>query len=303
MSIIVKLNDRYSIGDQLTFTSAAAEILVADIETPLATASISLHGGQVLTWHPKHQQHPVLWLSEKAVYAHGKAIRGGVPICWPWFGSHPTNPQLPGHGYARISPWNISSTQLLDDGAVQIILTMQDSELSQSLWAQPVQLTVCITVGTELSIELTTTNLGDQDIVFTEGLHTYFKISDVRNIRVMGLENSEYVDLVRDNVRSKQAGPITFDSELGRIFTNNTATCVIEDHEFKRRISIDKSGSLSTAVWNPWAETASKMPDLGEDGWRDMVCVESANALENVVIVKGGGSHTHSVVYRVEDMK
>lgn len=303
MSIIDELNDKFSIGDQLTFTSVADEKLIADIETPLATASISLIGGQVLTWHPKHQQHPVLWLSEKVVYAHGKAIRGGVPICWPWFGSHPTNSQLPGHGFARISPWNISSTQLLSNGAVQIKLTMQDTESSRIHWVQPVQLTSCITVGAELSIELTTTNLGDQDIVFTEGLHTYFKISDIQNIRVTGLENSEYVDLIRDNALSKQEGPITFDSELGRIFTNNSATCVIEDPGFKRRIVIDKLGSLSTAVWNPWTETASKMSDLGKDGWRDMVCVESANALGDFVMVKRGESHTHSVVYRVEDIK
>lgn len=108
---------------------------------------------------------------------------------------------------------------------------------------------------------------------------------------------------MRDNIRCKQAGPITFDSELGRIFTNNSATCVIEDIDFKRRIFIDKSGSLSTAVWNPWLDTASKMSDLGEEGWRDMVCVESANALENFVTVKSDKSHTHAVVYRVEDMQ
>lgn len=302
MQTIDELNS--SFGNKfLSFSQRSSGLILVEIDTLLSAATISLHGGQVLAWHPKHQQYPVLWLSEKAVYAHGNAIRGGVPICWPWFGSHPTNPQLAGHGYARISPWDIASTQLLDNGAVQIKLIMQDTESSLAHWTKPVQLSICITVGTELSIELTTTNLGDQDIVFTEGLHTYFKISDIHKIRVTGLENSEYVDLLQENARFKQVGSITFDAELGRIFTNNTATCVIEDPVYQRKISIEKSGSISTAVWNPWTKTASKMTDLGEYGWRDMVCVESANALENLVMIKSGDSHTHSVVYRVDSLE
>lgn len=300
MGDIEVLNHRFAIGSQVRFEKLADGVVVAAIDTSLATATISLYGGHVVNWRPKHQAEPVLWVSKLVQFKPGKAIRGGVPICWPWFGNHPTNQKLPGHGYARISPWAVAATERMSDGAIRIALAMQDSELSLAHFPPSVRLNAQITVGRELTVELTTTNEGKQDIVLTEGLHTYFKVSDVSAIQVLGLQGAPYVDLVRGNARRRQEGPIRFDGELGRIFTDSAATCVIEDPGLRRRITIEKSGSLSTAVWNPWTRVAATIPDLGVDGWRDMVCVESANALENRVTVKKGATHTHTAVYSIE---
>jgi D-hexose-6-phosphate mutarotase len=300
MNHIQELNQQFGYGTELYFEELGTEIVVAQIDSALATATISLYGGQVVDWRPKHQETPVLWVSKLATFTPGKAIRGGVPICWPWFGSHPTRPQLPGHGYARISPWDVAATERMNDGAIRIRLTMQDTEMSLAHFPRSVHLAVQITVGEELTVELTTSNESNQDIVLTEGLHTYFRVSDVSTIKVNGLEGVEYVDLIRNNVRCVQEGPITFDNELGRIYMNTSAACVIQDPVLNRRITVEKKGSLSTAVWNPWASTAAKIADLGAGEWRTMACVEGANALENAVIVAVGSAHTHTAIYSVE---
>jgi len=297
-----ELNRRFGIASQVYFKQLPDGIVVAEIDNALATATISLDGGHVITWWPKHQSSPVLWVSKLAKFIPGKAIRGGVPICWPWFGAHPTDTKLPGHGYARITPWVVDSVRTFAGGATEVKLTLQETDLSRAHWPHSVHLSATIIVGGSLAIELTTTNNSDHEITLSEGLHTYFQISDIADIHIHGLEGGEYVDLVNGNERRKQSGEITFDGELGRIYVNSDSTCVIEDPRLNRRIRIEKSGSQSTAVWNPWAETATKMDDLGANGWRDMVCVESANALENSLTLEVGASHTIATTYSAENL-
>jgi D-hexose-6-phosphate mutarotase len=230
----------------------------------------------------------------------GKAIRGGVPVCWPWFGVHPTNPKLPGHGYARITSWEVTSSEVLKDGAVCLALVLGPNELSEEHWPHKVGLMIEIIVGVSLIVKLTTLNQGSQKITYTEGLHTYFNIGDVSTTQIKGLEGIEYLDLTRSNMRLRQNGSIKLEGELGRIFLNTQAECVIEDHAFKRRIRIDKEGSLSTAVWNPGLATATTMDDLGGDGWRNMVCVEGANTHENAIVLESMQAHTQVAIYSVE---
>lgn len=302
MGDIEVLNHRFAIGDQVRFEKLADGVVVAEINNSLATASISLYGGHVVRWQPNHQVEPVLWVSKLVQFNPGKAIRGGVPICWPWFGAHPSNAKLPAHGYARISPWEVVSVRALDNGATEITLSLSDTDLSREHGSRAVHLSARITIGVSLEVALTTTNDGDQPMVLSEGLHTYFKVGDITKISVLGLEGSEYVDLLCDNLRCKQVGPVRFEGELGRIYVGNQATCIIEDPLLRRRIHIKKSGSLSTAVWNPWTRTATKMDDLGPEGWRDMACVESANALENFVTVAAGCEHSIAAIYSVENL-
>ncbi len=297
-----ELNSRFGIASQVCFKQLPDGIVVAEIDNALATATISLDGGHVITWWPKHQSSPVLWVSKLAKYIPGKAIRGGVPICWPWFGAHPTDKKLHGHGYARITPWVVDSVRNLEGGATEIKLTLQVTDLSLAHWPHSVGLSATITVGSTLTIELTTTNNSDQEISLSEGLHTYFQIGDIADIRIHGLEGGEYVDLVNGNARCQQSGEITFDGELGRIYVNSDSACIIEDPRLNRQIRVEKSGSLSTAVWNPWDITAAKMDDLDANGWRDMVCVESANALENSIMLAGGASSSLTATYSVETL-
>lgn len=286
------LNQRFASESGVHFVTLAPGFTTAEIRNNWGAAGISLYGAQLLSWQPEHQAIPVLWLSKKVQYFSGKAIRGGVSVCRPWFGVHPQHAHAPAHGYVRISPWEVVALRTLTNGETEMTLELSDSKFAQLYGANGVHLSLRIRVGESLELELTTTNSGEGEAVFSEGLHTYFQVSDISDVQIHGLEGAQYADLLQGNLRCHQTGVISFDAELGRIFVNNSATCVIEDPGLHRRICIEKSGSLSTAVWNPWCETATKMDDLGPQWWREMVCVESANALENLVTLSVGKSHT-----------
>lgn len=300
---IASLNKKFGIGNDLGFKEIAGGVTAIEVDTALATASISLMGGQVLTWHPKSQQEPVLWVSKLAQYVPGKAIRGGVPICWPWFGAHPSDSHFPGHGFARVVLWEVTSTNIDASGVVEVELRLAESDVSAQLrpsdWPASVGVSARIRIGEKLEVTLTTTNTSDREIRLTEGLHTYFHVSDIEHVWVLGLDDCEYVDLTDGNQRHQQSGPIIFERELGRIFVNYDKTTVIEDRKFGRAIHVTGSGSKSIAVWNPWLEKASNMPDLGNEGWRSMICVETANALENAALIQPGQHHTMKAIYSV----
>ena len=296
------LNNRFAIAGQLHFETAGDGLLVAKIANAYSTASICLQGGHVMSWQPKEASVPVVWLSKLAKLVPGKSIRGGAPVCWPWFGAHATEAGSPGHGYARTVPWEVRSTHTRGDGTTEIALTLVESDATRALWQHSSQAEILVSVGKTLKIALTTRNLGDTDFVIGEALHTYLQIGDITEARVFGLEGCTYLDKAGGNVRKQQADAITFSGETDRVYVNTEAECVIEDSRLQRRIRIAKTGSHSTVVWTPWAEKADKMGDFGPDGWREMVCVESANALENVVTVPAHGSHTLAVEYSAEAM-
>jgi D-hexose-6-phosphate mutarotase len=294
------LNDRFAIADQLRFSIAGDGLLVAEIANTHSSASICLQGGHVMSWQPKHTSTPVIWLSKLAKLVPGKSIRGGAPVCWPWFGAHASEASFPGHGYARTVPWEVSTTRPLDDGSTEIGLTLVESDATRALWPYASRAEILINVGKTLKISLTTRNLGDVDFVIGEALHTYLQIGDIGEVRVLGLQGCEYVDKVAGSARQQQTGAITFSGETDRVYVNSEAECLIEDSRLQRRIRIAKIGSHSTIVWTPWTEKADKMGDFGPDGWREMVCVESANALDNVVTVPAHSSHTLAVEFSAE---
>lgn len=300
MNDLETLNSRFAIANQLEFKMAGDGLVVAEIANADSTATICLQGGHVMTWQPASESAPVVWLSKLAKLAPGKSIRGGVPVCWPWFGAHASEAGYPGHGYARTVPWEVSGTATTAEGATQITLYLQESEQTRVMWPHASRAEIQITVGKTLKVALTTHNLSDADFVIGEALHTYFHIGDIAETRVLGLEGCEYMDKAGGGVRRNQEGAVTFTGETDRVYVSTEAECVIEDARLKRRIRVAKSGSRSTVVWTPWAEKADKMGDFGPDGWRAMVCVESANALENTVAVPARGCHTLAVEYSTE---
>jgi D-hexose-6-phosphate mutarotase len=302
MNNLETLNSKFAIAGQLTFKIAGDGLAVAEIANAHSTASICLQGGHVMTWQPVGASAPVVWLSKLAKLAPGKSIRGGAPVCWPWFGAHASEAGFPGHGYARTVPWEVTGTRTLADGATEIALQLAESDATRAMWPHASRAEILVTVGKTLKIALTTTNLGKEDFVIGEALHTYFQIGDIAESKVLGLEGCEYMDKAGGGVRKHQEGAVTFSAETDRVYVNTEATCLIEDARLKRRIRVAKSGSRSTVVWTPWTEKADKMGDFGPDGWRAMVCVESANALENVVTVKAGASHTMAVEYSAEPL-
>lgn len=294
------LTQRYSPGRQLTFREAGG-LIVAEIDTPQATASVCLQGAHLMAWRPLMQAEPVIWLSKQAKLVPGKSIRGGVPVCWPWFGPHATEAKLPAHGFARTVPWELAAARVYGDGSVELALVLAENEQTRALWPHRTRAELLLTVGATLKVTLTTFNEDDHEVIIGEALHAYFHIGDIGAVRVRGLEGSVYIDKVAGGARKQQQGAISFAGETDRIYMDTATECVIEDDRLRRCIRIAKSGSRSTVVWTPWTEKADKMGDFGPGGWRGMVCVESANAAQNAVTVRPGGNHALAVEYRVEN--
>jgi D-hexose-6-phosphate mutarotase len=292
------LNAQFAIADQLLFKPGPGQLPVVEIENRFATATIALYGGHVLAFQPRGQQ-PVIWTSRHSQYEVGRAIRGGIPVCWPWFAMHPSDATKPSHGFVRTMLWQVAATRVVA-GATQLTLALTDSEASLALWPHSFRLELIVTVGAALEVDLVARNTGSRPFSVTGALHSYFAVSDIRQARIHGLEGCAYLDKVDAFRRKVQPGPVVIAGEIDRIYLDTTAECVIEDPGWRRRIHIAKAGSRSTVVWNPWQERARALPDFGAEAFMEMVCVETANAAEDVITIAPGGAHRLGAVIAVD---
>jgi glucose-6-phosphate 1-epimerase len=263
-----------------------------------ARARIYLHGAHVASFRPTGEGE-ILWMSARSSFAAGKPIRGGVPICFPWFGPHAERADLPVHGLVRTLPWSLAAAEDLPDGGTRVRLTLGASAETRALWPHDFELAYTVTVGATLGLALDVRNIEGRNVetapfAFEEALHTYFDVADVRRCSIRGLEGARYRDKVGGGDDHAQAGAITFDGETDRVYRATTATCVVEDAVQGRRIVVDKSGSRTTVVWNPWVAKAARMPDFGDHEWPGMVCVETANAGTERISLAPGASHLMS---------
>jgi D-hexose-6-phosphate mutarotase len=290
MSDLEELNSRLGIEGHLRFVSGPGGMPVAEINNELGQASIALQGAHVLDFQAKGGK-PIIWMSDEAKYAPGKSLRGGVPICWPWFGPHASDSSRPGHGPARTVDWQPVFSKALKDGRTKLSFELVQSEKVRELCAHPLRVQLHITVGKSLLLSLETANLGETDYTLGEALHTYFMVGDVRQVKVEGLEGCTYIDKMDGGARKKQDGPVTIGAEADRIYLETPNCCEIVDPVMDRIIRICCEGSASVVVWNPWAETAAKMGDLGTDGYLRMLCVETANAADDVVQLPPAATH------------
>lgn len=294
------LNARFALSDQLRFHAHADGVLLAEIRNSHATAQIALQGAQVLTYQPNGAA-PVLWLSTQARCLPGKTIRGGIPVCWPWFGPHPDDAGKPAHGYVRAAPWEVRrSTTTAAATELVLGLPMHPEYLALSPHAAALDVELAVSVGAQLRVSLTTRNTGTSSIPLSQALHTYFNVSDIAAVRVLGLEGCEYIDKVEGGPRKTQQGAISIGGEVDRIYLRTDADSVIDDPGLNRRIRIAHEGSRSTVVWNPWIEKAAKMGDLGPDGYRHMLCVENTNAVDDARQLTPGVAHTLTAIIGVE---
>ena len=288
-----------------TFRKGPGGLLFAQIENDLATATVCLQGAQLTHWQPRSQTEPVTFMSAMAQYTAGKPIRAGIPICWPWFGPHATDRSLPQHGFARNLLWEARAPVRLENGATQLSLLLFDNAKTRVLWPHRFSLEYRVTVGDVLDIELTTTNTDGEAFALSEALHAYLQVGDISAVQVLGLDGTEYIDKVDGEQRKRQEGPLTFAAEIDRVYVNTEARCTIADRLLKRRIHVSKRGSHSTVVWNPWEKKAATLADLGSasatrGGWRQFVCVESANAGDNTLTLAPGQNHSLAVRYHAE---
>ena len=277
--------------EPLHFDEPSPGITRAVISTPLADAEVYLQGAHLARWQPRGHD-PVLFMSSKSLFAPGKAIRGGVPVIFPWFGARSDGKPGPAHGYARTAQWSVESTALTPAGDVELILVLPPDTS---------QVRFHITVGTSLTMSLQVQNLSPDPFTFEEALHSYFHVSDIRETLVTGLEGTTFIDKTDALHRKLQPHePLRFTKETDQVHLNTAATCVIHDAATGRKVKVEKTGSLSTIVWNPWAEKAAGMADMGLGEWERFVCVETGNAADNAITLAPGASHTLTAVISLQ---
>lgn len=255
-----------------------------------ATARVYLLGATVTDFQPTGQK-PVIFVSSEAIYQEGKAIRGGIPICWPWFGPKWDDPKAPQHGLVRAKIWDVESVRELNPSLTEVVLTTSAGELLARFK---------LTVGQSLSVELESINNGRTSVRVEEALHTYLAVGDSRQVTIDGLARATYIDKTDQGAHKEQGSkPIRFTAETDRVYLDTEATCVLTDPVMKRKITVAKSGSKSTVVWNPWIDKSKALTDFGDDEWQRMCCIETANAADNHVMLSAGESHLISTTISV----
>jgi len=293
------LQNRFGIEGSVEFSKDADGLASVDVRNHFGSSRIALQGAQLLHWTPTGQE-AVVWLSPKAKFVAGKSARGGIPVCWPWFGPHASESTFPLHGFARGAMWDVIEVKALDNDAYRLVFRLVRTDADTHQWPHASSLEIRFTLGASLEIELVTRNNDTTAFTLTEALHAYFTVGDVRTVRVLGLDGVEYSDRTGVPQRLRQSGPVTITGEVDRIYGGTDSTCIIEDPSLKRRISIEKRGSRSTVVWNPGEKKAAAMGDFEEDGYLRMLCVESTNAADDSITLRPGESHALWVRYSVE---
>jgi glucose-6-phosphate 1-epimerase len=289
---LTKLNQRFSAVKQVRFFEDEHGLLMAEIKNKQAICVVSLYGAHVLSYIPAGEK-DLLWMSPKSMFEVGKPIRGGIPVCFPWFGPHVSNSALPQHGFARLMYWEVDKVVNNDEKeCTEIFLKIADNEFTRQFWPHQFVATIRVIVGKCLDLRLKVENTSNEPIVITEALHTYLNISGTQNIRIAGLANTAYYDGLQNNaLKQQEAEILTIAQEENRRYINHSAMCAMSDTGFGRKVGIAKKNSQTTVVWNPWAETSKTMGDLPLDGYKTFVCIEAVNAYDNEMTIPAGQSH------------
>ncbi len=290
MTIIQSLNTLHELPGLAQVLPGQGDLPKIHITTPAANAEIYLHGAQITSWQPAGQEE-VLFTSRQSKFADGKAIRGGIPICFPWFRAKSDNPTAPAHGFVRTKSWNLDSIAQQDENIVVTLSTESDGQTRQ-WWPNEFRLVHRLTIGAQLKLELITTNTGTAPFQIEEALHTYHRIGSIHTARVTGLDGIAYLDNRDNNVQKLQSGEIQLTQATDNAYLDPAGPLSISDATLRRRIHIAKQGSGTTIVWNPWQDGAAVLPDLGDDEWQQFICVEAGNILASSVTVAPGEQHT-----------
>ena len=233
----------------------------------------------------------VIFMSAHSLFTPGKAIRGGIPVIFPWFGAHGSDPKKPAHGFARTMEWRVVSQT-----ESSIALQLESNDATRALWPHDFRATVRVTVGPRLTVSLEVENTGREPFVFEEALHTYLNVDDIRNVEVRGLEGTTYIDKTDGMKRKRLTGPLKITAETDSVFVDTEAACRVGD------VVVEKSGSKSTIVWNPHIAKSKAFTDFGDDEWQRMICIETANVAENAVRLEPGQTNLMTTVVGSADL-
>lgn len=297
---IDKLNDKFCIEGEVCFTKPENNLIFLTITNKYADANICLYGAHITSFRP-HNSKEILWMSPESSFEVGKPIRGGIPVCFPWFGPHKTDPEKPQHGFGRLMYWDVAEIAIRPGGETMISLQLCSSEKTKSYWPYDFCAELTVVVGQSLEVNLKVTNLSAESFDYTCALHSYYHLSSIENIAITGLQGTKYHSQLELGEFIQESPAIVIRKAETRHYHNTEATCVIEDPIFGRKIRIAKSGSEITSVWNPWAATCALIGDLPDNGYQTFVCVEAVNAFDNVILLSPKESHTTSVLIGLEE--
>ena len=260
-----------------------------EVVNATSNAKIALQGAHIFE-HKRQGCDDVLWLSETSAFEEGVAIRGGIPICWPRFGT--LDKTLPAHGFSRTTMFELGDVLELDESTSQVTLLLEDSEETREIWNHSFRLEVVFTISNSLTVEMKTTNKDREEFMITQALHTYFDISHIDDVKIEGLENKPYLDTLRDK-KHIQDEEFIINAECDRVYQEVDKDIVLKDKN--RALVLNAMGSSSAVVWNPWIEKGSRMSGMRADAYKEFVCIETANAFDDFIIIKPSESHSLKV--------
>jgi glucose-6-phosphate 1-epimerase len=294
---IAALDSRFGIPGIAGVVAGNGGLPKVAVAAAAATGEMYLLGAEVTSWKLRGQEE-VLFVSAASKWEDGRAIRGGVPICFPWFGNKADDPKAPAHGFVRAKPWQLDSIVQRGD-AVTVSMSTGSDEGTRKLWPAEFRLLHRATFGTELTLELEMTNTGASSLRFEEALHTYFLVGDVSKVRVRGLDGIHYLDKTEGNREKTQQGDVVIAKETDSVYLHTAHATELEDPSLRRRIRVSKENSFATVVWNPWAQKAKAMSDLGDDEWRQMICIETCNVAKHAVTLAPGQAYRMRAVIQL----
>jgi glucose-6-phosphate 1-epimerase len=295
--IVAELNRRFEIPGIAKVAEGNGGLLKVSVTAPEATGEMYLLGANVTSWKPSGAEE-ALFVSAKSRWEDGVAIRGGVPICFPWFGGKAGDAKAPAHGFARTRVWKLESIAR-NGGAVTVAMSTESDESTKKWWPADFRLEQRVTFGAEFQMELALKNTGTTPLRFEEALHTYFRVGDIEKARVHGLDGMQYTDKTDARRVKTQQGDVVITSETDREYLDTPHAVELEDPALRRRIRVANENSLTTVVWNPWTQKAKAMSDFGDDEWKQMMCVETTNVSGFAVDVAAGGQHRMKAMIRV----
>jgi glucose-6-phosphate 1-epimerase len=298
---LIELNRRFAIDGLADVVEGSGGLLKVRVTSPDAAGEMYLHGAHVTSWSPRDVGE-VLFVSGATRWEDNRPIRGGVPICFPWFGPREGDAQAPAHGFVRTKAWQIESIEAGDD-AVTVSMFTESSDETTRLWPADFRLVHRVTFGSTLTLELLMTNTGTSPLRFEEALHSYHRVGHIGQVRVRGLDQTAYRDKTDSNREKTQPGDIAVVSETDRVYLDTSGTIEIEDTALRRRTRIAKERSQNTVVWNPWIERAMALADLRDDEWTQFICIEPGNVAVSAVELAPGQEHVMKVVVSVSELR
>jgi glucose-6-phosphate 1-epimerase len=298
-SQIDALNRRFGISGIAQIVSGNGGLPKIHLTAPSASADVYLHGAQVTAWRPNGAEEAI-FLSENSQWKDGRAIRGGIPVCFPWFRAKVDDPHAPAHGFVRTKEWRLDSVTASNDGFVIVICSTESDASTLRWWPYEFRVEHRISIGAALRLELTVKNIGSTPLRFEEALHTYFWVGDAQRVSVRGLDGVTYLDNADGNREKIQSGDVILATTTDNAYLNTHAALELIDPSLKRTIRTEKENSATTVVWNPWQQGAASLSDLGDEEWRNMTCVEASNILGSAIALAPGEEHTMRATLSVQ---